>query len=300
MSAGRTILVIALITSASIACGPSGSSDTDAGIGSIDAQLTPTVDAGPICTEGQLSCDQLDVLTCVDGAWETTASCQQDVQLCEAGACVDCPELNFSLETKQACAMTILPGFEVDAESFITLEGADHRVLAMDRWGAGHIVAWCDGTTLGDLLLSFNLAEYLGQTDTPRVASFGDDAICAYEGWVGSPVPAWVQYQGEDLPAQYRGNPSALAADWDVVIFCGFRIPWAYDWSAEIASFVATHGKGFLAVMDYEGVVQSTDFTNMSLITSQAGIRFDPLNLAWAPSSTDVVLDCVPDIPIVD
>ena len=284
-----------------VGCGPSSSGgNIDAGSTGADAMVAPSIDAGPVCTSGQMGCNQLDVLTCVDGAWETTESCTQDVELCEAGACVPCPELSFDLETKQACAMTILPGFEMDAESYITLEGQDHQVLAMDRWGNGHITAWCDGTTLGDLLLSFDLAQYLGQVPTPRVASFGDQAICSYQGWVGSPVPSWVQYQGENLPMQYRSNPALLAADWDVVIFCGFRISWSYDWSNEIREFVATHGKGFLAIMDYEGVVQGTDFTNMTTITSQAGIQFEPLNLAWAPSSTNVVLDCVPDVPIVE
>lgn len=49
--------------------------------------------------------------------------------------------------------------------------------------------------------------------------------------------------------------------------------------------------------MDYEGVVKNTDFQNMSKITGAAGIVFEPLNLAWAPSSTSVSIECVPDLP---
>jgi hypothetical protein len=106
-----------------------------------------------------------------------------------------------------------------------------------------------------------------------------------------------VQYLGLNLPAQYQGNAAGLAADFDVVIFCGFRMGWPYDWSAEIGEFVSQHGKGFLAAMDYEGVVEPDDFTNMTQITGQAGIVFEPLNLAWAPSSTSVSIECVPDLP---
>ena len=84
-----------------------------------------------------------------------------------------------------------------------------------------------------------------------------------------------------------------------MIVFCGFRIPWAYGWATEIGEFVSQHGKGLLAVMDYEGIVTMDDFTKMSAITSPAGIVFDPLNLDWAPTSADIVLECVPDLPPV-
>ena len=61
-------------------------------------------------------------------------------------------------------------------------------------------------------------------------------------------LPPWIEYQGADLPDQYRGNAAGLAADWDAVILCGFRMPWTYDWVQELGQFVSAYGKGLLAV----------------------------------------------------
>lgn len=207
----------------------------------------------------------------------------------------DCGKLEFAIDTKQSCAISL--NTTVDGEGFIQLGGQSHRVFAMDRWGKGHVIAWCDATTLPELLDAFDVKGYLGQVKDPKVASFGDEYLCQPGKIPGHPLQSWVQYQGFDLPAKYKGNAAALAQDFDVVVFCGFRNNWPTDWSAEISDYVQTQGKGFLAVMDYEGVVQGADFTNMSKITGQAGIVFEPLNLAWAPSSTSVSIECVPDLP---
>lgn len=210
----------------------------------------------------------------------------------------DCEELSFNIDTKQSCSLDILDAFEMDGEGFITLEGMDHRVFALDRWGEGHIIAWCDGTTAGELTEAFDVYAYLGQVANPKVASFGDNALCQ-DGTIND-FPGDVPYLGEDLPAQYVGDAAQLAADYDVIILCGFRIPWTTDWSSEFAEFVAVHGKGLLAVGEYEGVSQEADFNGLTNITSPSGIVFNPLNLAWAPSSTNVAIDCVPDLPPPD
>jgi len=209
----------------------------------------------------------------------------------------DCGKLEFTIATQQSCAITVLPGFDLDGEGFISLSGQQHRVFAMDRWGAGHVVAWCDGTTLPQLLAAFDVAGYLAQKPSPKVASFGDDYLCKPGGIAANPVPGWVTYLGKDLPAQYKGNAALLAQDWDAMIFCGFRVPWTTDWTSELSEFVGQHGRGLLAVMEYESLAKNLDFTNMSKITAPAGIQFSPLNLPWAPSSTSVSIECVPDLP---
>lgn len=209
----------------------------------------------------------------------------------------DCGKLEFNIDTKQSCSIGLEPGASVDGEGFISLGGQQHRVFAMDRWGNGHIVAWCDSTTLPELLAAFDVAGYLGQVPTPKVASFGDDYLCEPGKLPNQALPASIQYQGKDLPAKYKGNAAALASDFDVVIFCGFRQGWPNPWITELGDFVSVHGKGLLAVMDYEGVVTTADFANMSAITQPSGIVFNPLNLAWAPSATNVSIECVPDLP---
>jgi len=225
-----------------------------------------------------------DALSCPDGGVPGDPGCA-------------CGKLEFKIDTQQSCAISILPGFQVDGEGFINVGGQNHRVFAMDRWGKGHVIAWCDSTRLPQLLAAFNVTGYLGQVQQPKVLSFGDEYLCKPGGILDNPLPPTLAYQGKDLPAKYKGNAALLAQEWDVVIFCGFRIPWTNDWSKELGEYVGVHGKGLLAVMDYQGVVTQTDFTNMSKITSPAGIQFDPLSLAWAPSSTSVSIECVPDLP---
>lgn len=212
------------------------------------------------------------------------------------GSCQMCRGIKLAIATQQSCAISINQGFAMDGEGFITINNQQKRVFAMDRWGTGHVIAWCDSTTLPALLSAFDARGYLGQKPNAKTASFGDKYLCdPASGTI--PLPNWIQYQGFDLPAKYKGNAALLAADWDVIIFCGFRTTWATDWTNEIQSFVSQHGKGFLANMDYEGVVMQSDFTNMSKITQGDGIVFDPLSLPWAPASLNASIDCVPDLP---
>jgi hypothetical protein len=213
---------------------------------------------------------------------------------CDDAQACGCSPVSFTIDTKQSCSLSVLPGYTVDAEGFITIAGENHRVFAMNRWGAGHIIGWGDTTTLIPLLGAFEVARYLGQTDTPRVASMGYAYLCDYGASTGK-VPA--TYLGLSLPEQYVATAGALARDWDVLIFCGYGVSWDPAWRAPIQEFVSTYGKGLLAAMDYEGAVTANDFASMSEITSPSGIVFNALNLPWAPTSTTVALDCVRDVP---
>jgi hypothetical protein len=214
--------------------GPDADTDADAdsdGDTDADTDADSDTDADADCDEeGATTClDDLTAATCEGGQWVVTEECADGTQLCEDGACVDCEDIAFTIQTMQSCAISILDGFEMDAEGFIELSG-EHRVFAMDRWGDdGHVIAWCDSTTINALLEAFNVTGYLGQVDEPVVASFGDYYLCNPAGLPGY-MPDYVNYLGEDLPAEYQGHPEMMAADFDVLIMCGFRIDWPYDW----------------------------------------------------------------------
>lgn len=254
------------------------------------------------CISGTSRCSAADAIQqCVGGQWQTT-SCGQDF-ICTDGQCEACPKIEFSVQTTQSCALqTTTP---VDAEAFITLEGQQHRIMAMNRWGEGHIFAWCDWSSFGQIMSQFDVFAYAGQVANPRVLAFGDPVTCDPASLMSGcysppdvcvPLPANVTYTGIDLPPQYANNPAGLAADWDVAVFCGFNIPWTTDWSDEIHSFVSEHGKGLVAIGEFDTYVQAVDFPQMTTYTSPSGIVFQQLNLNWAPSSSNVVLDCVPDV----
>jgi hypothetical protein len=199
-----------------------------------------------------------------------------------SGACEKL-ELNFS--TQQACTIGVLPGQAVDGEGFITVNSQNYRVLTLNRYGYGHLIGWCDATTVRDLLGQQAISKYLGQTATPRVASFGPSVLCEPGANPSSLYANQATYLGAQLPAQYVGNPAVLAQDWDVVIFCGMY-EWTNDWSSTLQPYVQCMGKGVLAVMDYrQSGANAADFTNINSVVAPAGFAFEPASIDWASGS---------------
>jgi hypothetical protein len=223
------------------------------------------------------------------------------VEAGDAGA-AECGAVRFSVATKQACAIDVIPGMDLDGEGFIQIEGMDYRVFAMNRLGTGHVAAWCDGTTLRDLLLAYDVIGYLGSESAPssRIASFGGYPCQGALPTVGDlPVTYW----GTALPTEYLNDPEKLAADWDVVTLCGHHIEWDAAWPGVLESFASDHGGGLLLAMDYLGNEMQTsgitvdDFRSLSAVNEPAGFFFPPANLPHADATSSVDLDCVPDAP---
>jgi hypothetical protein len=230
-----------------------------------------------------------DTEVCVDG------TCK--LPTCDGDAC-KCGAIDFTVATRQSCSIGLVPGAKLDGEAFIDTGSGPQRVFAMNRWGKGHVVAWCDSSTTAEVMDAFNAEGYLGQTSKPRVASFGNMPTCKPGYLQPTSMPMDVTYLGSELPAKYTGNPGALAADWDAVVFCGFHTAWDPGIGALIQSYVTQYGRGYLAVMDYYGYdIVDTDFTNMTAISKPAGFVFNPVSLDWADLTATVKIDCVPDLP---
>jgi hypothetical protein len=219
-----------------------------------------------------------------------------------------CPVFDFNIETRQSCAITLDPvtgadTLPVDAESFIEIMDTPFRVFALDRWGDGHIVAWCDGTTLDELVKQFPLFQYLAQNEQPRIASIGYDFFCGpshvYNGEdYGFPEDE-VSYLGTALPAEYLDDPERLAADYDGLLVCGNGVDWSVDFSATVRDFVTLQGRGVALVGEYasNGIDNGEEYLGLDGYALGSGITFEAVSLPWAPSSTEVVLDCVQDVP---
>lgn len=171
-------------------------------------------------------------------------------------------------------------------------------MFALNRYGRGHIAAWCDDTSLVELLRAAPMLRYLGRVDAPRVASVGSYP-CYNADLPGT-------YLGNDLPTRYVDAPALLAADWDVVILCGgpvsgytgstygsIRIAWAPTFRA----FVHDQGKGLLVSADYARNCASPPdlFDALNAITEPAGIVFSVIDLGYSQMMVDA--DCVPDFP---
>ena len=162
----------------------------------------------------------------------------------------------------------------------------------MNHSGRGHVVGWCDSTTLTALLRQVDLARYLGRSDTPRLAALGGGYPCA-EGSLREVIPD-VTYLGPDLPAAYLRQPDALARDWDAVVACPLRGSTLDGWVETLRPFIETHGKGVLIASDYSTQADTPPFETANAITGPAGFVFEARNLGY--STVDVELTCVPDL----
>jgi hypothetical protein len=221
-----------------------------------------------------------------------------------------CGPLKMPLSTRFACGISLTDCAPVDAEGFVTVQvcprclvedscdGApfgQHRVFAMSRLGAGHVIGWCDTTSLVELIGSFDAYGYLGRSSAPRVASIGRFPC---EPNSQSPVPS-ASYLGATLPAKYK-DAAALAADWDVLIACGTDWDLTNSFVSIVGPFVREYGRGLLAVSDYVCADESKPlepaFGQMNAIIVDAGFIFEPVNLG--NGSGDVDLPCVADYPL--
>jgi hypothetical protein len=211
------------------------------------------------------------------------------------GSCALCSGIKVTVQTQASCSMSIKPGFVMDGEGFIKVGTTDHRVFAIDRWGKGHVIAWCDATTNKDLVAAFDARGYLAQKPNPKLAAFGYGILCQPPY-----LPADFTYLGANLPTTYQNDAAKLATDYDAIAFCGIGLTWSWDWTQVLVDYVSVHGKGLFLSMDYfgpPGVATATDFQKMNGIAGAAGIEFDQVKLDWAAATLDFKVDCIPDLP---
>jgi hypothetical protein len=170
-------------------------------------------------------------------------------------------------------------------------------VLALNRWGAGHVAAFCDSTNLAQIATS-RMLTYLGRVATPRVAGIGTFPCD------GGSLAA--TYIGKGLPPRYVGDAKLFADDWDVVVLCGSGIsgvtgttygPIHIEWATTFRHFVHDFGKGLLIAADYARNCGSPPdlYDAINAITAPAGISFSVVDLGYSTMTADS--DCVPDFP---
>src|SRR5262245_28132675 len=229
----------------------------------------------------------------------------------EVAPSTSCGPVRLRVVTQEAGSITLADcGRAVDGEAFqagtcpdprgIAPECPDrekiltsaYRILAMNRFGQGHLVGWSDSTTLTALMRQVDIARYLGRTDTPRLATLGGAWPCV-TGSPGDAVPN-ATYLGPELPEEYRRQPDVLARDWDAIVACPLRGSTLDGWVETLRPFVETHGRGLLITTDYSLQADTPPFDTANAITGPAGFLFEAINLGY--STVDVELTCVPDL----
>lgn len=249
------------------------------------------------------------------GAGDAIATCPApETSACDAGPAEAgaCGPLAFDMGTTESCALTHAACVPVDLEGFAPFTcpfaGSDpcaatgpgpQEVFALNRYGAGHLVAWCDTTSLLNLLALPPILAYLGRDASPRIAGVGTYPCNLELSFPGT-------FLGESLPQKYVGDAAALANDFDVLVICGSPSnfedhseegPMHLEWAPTFVSFVRDFGRGLLASADYaRNCASPADvFAPLNAITEGAGISFLAVNLGYSSMSIDA--GCVPDLP---
>jgi hypothetical protein len=99
-------------------------------------------------------------------------------------------------------------------------------------------------------------------------------------------------YAGQGLPKQYDGNPSALARDYDVVVFGAGSarndpVQFQESWATTLQVFARVNGRGLVLVGDYRGGAGMTEsaFDALNSIANDAKARFNRVSLAWGKAT---------------
>jgi hypothetical protein len=221
---------------------------------------------------------------------------------------VSCSPLQLDFPVQAACEIARPDCAPVDAEGFASLPACPicfdeeacrdvprepHRVLVLNRLGAGHVIGWCDSTTLIGLMNALRAAAYLGQSAAPRVASVGKYPC---DGVSDAAIPG-VTYLGPALPAELADDPAVLAASFDVLVACGARADFGDAFAPTVLSFVRDHGRGLLAVFDYvcPNVDPAPALDQLNAVVGHAGFVFEAPLLGWGSGSIEAA--CVADYP---
>jgi hypothetical protein len=229
----------------------------------------------------------------------------------QAAPGASCGSLRLRVSTQGSCSITLADcARALDGEAFQAGTCPDpgsiapacperekiltsaYRILAMNRFGRGHVMGWSDSTTLTALMRQIDIARYLGGAATPRLASLGGGWPCV-TGSLGEAVPN-ATHLGPELPEEYRRQPDVLARDWDAVVACPLRGSTLDGWVETLRPFVETFGKGLLITTDYSLQAGTPPFDTANAITGPAGFVFEAINLGY--STVDAELTCVPDL----
>ncbi len=175
-----------------------------------------------------------------------------------------------------------------------------YRVLGLNRWGEGHVLAYCDSTVLAALLERDGILRYLSPAAAPRIASVGAGYPCAPDERDPRRLTI-ATYLGAVLPGTYLDEPARLAADWDVLVACPRRMPVEDIAALEpvIDRFVRVDGGGLVVTDDYVNPswldpIPRAHIDVVSRLIEPAGFRFLPITLPH--SNYEVDLPCVPDL----
>ena len=203
----------------------------------------------------------------------------------------DCLMCNVTLDSTQSSSFDALPGTVFLGSA--TLQG-NEIIYALDEVGTGRVIYTADTNILYKEITDCPLWEWLGQTgqSLPKVLSFGRYLCNGLGNNLG--VYPDLTYAGNNLPAQYIGNPALLAQDYDAVIYCTLAGTSAAE-AQTIVDYVTVQGGGLYLASEYWGFINQADLNTINSIGNPLGVDFKPTNLDWGQANGDIDFACFPD-----
>ncbi|MCA9697634.1 MAG: hypothetical protein KC431_08925, partial [Myxococcales bacterium] len=204
------------------------------------------------------------------------------------GNCIEC---GVTLDSTQSSSFIALPGTEF--LGYATLQDTE-IIYALDEVASGRVIYTADTNLLYDEITDCPLWQWLGQSgnNLPKVLSFGRFLCNGLGNNLGN-YPD-LTYAGNNLPAQYVNNPAALAADYDMVIYCTLGSTPAAE-AATIVDYVENHAGGLYLASEYWGFINQSDLDAVNAIAVPLGVQFQATNLNWGQANGDIAFDCFPD-----
>lgn len=204
----------------------------------------------------------------------------------------DCLACSITIASQQSGALAVL-GTEV----FGTASLQGQVVYALGTSGAGRYIASADSSLPFNEVTNCPVVPWLAGTNAPP-------AIFTF-GWGPSDGPKNFSPQGETvgglhLPAQYVGNPAALAADYDIVVYLEASGQWDQGEAPSdlemqtLVDYVTIHGGGLYVVSEFFGYMKDADLVSVNRVMKPLGVEALAVNLDWGNAEGNIDFECFP------
>jgi hypothetical protein len=209
----------------------------------------------------------------------------------------ECIECSLTIDSQQSGVFNISGG-----SVFATAELTNEIVYAIGNYGTGRFVATADSS------LPFN-----EQTDCPLHEWLAGEALATATvlsfGWTPSDGPKnWAvpneTEEGVHLPAMYIGDPAALAADYDVVMY--LEGSGQFDMGDEptdaemqtVLDYVSIHGGGLYVSSEFANgngaYLNAADLVSVNRIMMPLGVEALEVSLNWGNVDGNIDFACFP------
>jgi hypothetical protein len=296
-------LVLAMSCMAACSAGP----DDD---GFASASATLTVSASVSASDGTGT--SADASADAGTTGDASADASQDDTLADAttdGAKFDVMTMPDVMPMGECleCAITIASQqsgvFDVTGTNIFATAVLEAQVVyALGTHGAGRFIATADSSLPFNETSDCPIVEWLGGAGNANPTMF-------YFGWTPSDGPISWTYPGTaagvHLPPQYIGDPAALAADYDIVMYLEASGQFdAGDQPSDaemqtLLDYVEIHGGGLYVSSEFAdpnggAYLNATDLASVNRVLLPLGLESLQVSLAWGNVDGNIDFDCFP------